>query len=124
MLLERRGYWGCLVADGVFAGLCPACGGDLTFAEVESSTCKSTGGRLCSFGFDDEFERVLGFFEAAVGASPRVFQKLWGYVSLRRELAAVAPTGMGKTSFSTVMALFLGEERLQIIPYSFRRRSL
>ncbi|MEM2330119.1 MAG: hypothetical protein QXL59_04765, partial [Candidatus Jordarchaeales archaeon] len=88
------------MSDAVFAGLCPSCGGDLTLAEVESSTCKSTGRRLCSFSIDDDFNRFLEFFERAVGASPRALQRLWARRVLRGEsFAAVAPTGTGKTAF-------------------------
>ncbi|MEM2047051.1 MAG: reverse gyrase [Candidatus Jordarchaeales archaeon] len=102
------------MSDAVFAGLCPSCGGDLTLAEVESSTCKSTGRRLCSFSIDDDFNRFLEFFERAVGASPRALQRLWARRVLRGEsFAAVAPTGTGKTAFGAVMALFLAERGLK-----------
>lgn len=102
------------MADGLFAGLCPSCGGDLTLDEVESLTCKNTGARLCLFSIDEEFKEFLEFFRTAVGANPRALQRLWARRILRGEsFAAVAPTGTGKTSFGAAMALFLAGRGLK-----------
>jgi len=60
------------------------------------------------------FER---FFEQAVGARPWSLQRLWAKrVFLGESFAVVAPTGVGKTTFGLLTALFLDPKALLIFP--------
>ena len=60
------------------------------------------------------FER---FFEQAVGARPWSLQRLWSKrIFLGESFAIVAPTGVGKTTFGLVTALFLEPKVLLIFP--------
>lgn len=91
----------------VYAGLCPACGKDLASKELESGICTVQKRRLCSFPQDEEVESFLQFFKTCVGEA-RSLQRLWARRVIRGDsFAAVAPTGIGKTSFGTAMALYL-----------------
>ncbi|NPA41304.1 MAG: reverse gyrase [Aquificae bacterium] len=57
------------------------------------------------------------FFKKAVGAPPWSLQKLWAKrVLMGQSFAVVAPTGVGKTTFGFVTALFLEPKALLIFP--------
>ena len=93
--------------EAVYEALCSACGGDLSVAEAEAKRCGTRHRPLCIAGEDALVEEFLRFFEKSVGKA-RALQRLWARRVLRGEsFAAVAPTGVGKTSFGAAMALFL-----------------
>ena len=61
-----------------------------------------------------EFER---FFEEAVGSKPWSLQRLWAKrVFMNQSFAIVAPTGVGKTTFGLITALFLESRSLLVFP--------
>lgn len=91
----------------VYAGLCHSCGGDLSSDEISSHSCFRRNSPLCYFKYETLYQEFIEFFEKAIG-SPRAIQKFWARRILNGEsFAAVAPTGIGKTSFGAVMSLFL-----------------
>ncbi len=91
----------------IYANLCPACGKDLHDYEIEEKICKDRSWPLCRFKGDKIVDEFFSFFKKCVG-EPRAIQKMWARRILRGEsFAATAPTGVGKTSFGLVMALFL-----------------
>lgn len=91
----------------VYAGLCSACGGDLCAEEAMRGMCARENTPLLKAEEDKVVGEFFSFFKRAVG-EPRSLQRLWAHRILRGEsFAAVAPTGIGKTSFGTTIALFL-----------------
>ncbi len=91
----------------VYRKLCPQCGLELTVEEVEKGVCfkKRTG--LCRFSIDERVREFLEFFKKVVGDSTSL-QKMWARRVIAGEsFAAVAPTGVGKTTFGLAMAAFL-----------------
>ncbi|AEA46919.1 reverse gyrase [Archaeoglobus veneficus] len=106
------------MVEAIYAGLCPACGGDLKTSEAKTGKC-SRNIPLCRFAGDEVVEEFIEFFRNAIG-EPRAVQKFWARRILRGEsFAAVAPTGIGKTSFGAAMALFLatkGKKSYIILP--------
>ncbi|MEM0089326.1 MAG: reverse gyrase [Archaeoglobaceae archaeon] len=101
----------------IYEDLCPICGKDLSFEEIEKGLCLTEKKKICEeLGF--EFE---SFFEKCV-APLREIQRMWAKRILRGEsFSLVAPTGIGKTSFGLSMALFLatkGKKSYVIFPTS------
>ena len=93
--------------DAVYANLCPVCGDDLSYEEIEKGLCEKTHIHLCRFPEDVVVEEFFSFFRRCVG-EPRAIQRLWAKRILRGEsFAATAPTGIGKTSFGLAISLFL-----------------
>jgi reverse gyrase len=91
----------------IYENLCPVCGGDLSFEEIERGICLNKKTRICEES-ELEFEK---FFEKCV-APLREIQRMWAKRILRGEsFSLVAPTGIGKTSFGLVMSLFLAKKR-------------
>lgn len=91
----------------VYEELCPICGKDLSFEEIEKGICFAEKKRICE-GVELEFE---SFFEKCI-ASIRGIQRMWAKRILRGEsFSLIAPTGIGKTSFGLSMALFLATKK-------------
>jgi reverse gyrase len=91
----------------LYANLCPVCGRDLGSDELHHGRCKFKKFRLCSLKGDRLVREFFDFFKRVVG-EPRAVQRFWAKRIVKGEsFAAVAPTGIGKTSFGSVMALFL-----------------
>ncbi len=91
----------------VYRGLCPQCGKDLRSEEVESGFCAKKKKPLCLLPVDYRVEDFLSFFKKVVG-EPTSLQKMWAKRILSGEsFAAVAPTGVGKTTFGLAMSVFL-----------------
>lgn len=107
------------VPKAIYANLCPICSEDLTYEELSNNICATERRRLDYIPQDEEVESFLEFFRKCIG-EPRYLQKLWARRILRGEsFAAVAPTGIGKTSFGTAMALYLasrGKRAYIILP--------
>ncbi|MBO8181302.1 MAG: reverse gyrase [Archaeoglobus sp.] len=92
----------------IYSSLCPVCGGDLAYDEVEVRTCKKKNTPLCVE--NERCENFIRFFRKAIG-EPRAIQKTWAKRILSGEsFAAIAPTGIGKTSFGIAISLFLATE--------------
>ncbi len=91
----------------IYENLCPVCGGDLSFEEIERGICLNKKTRICEES-ELEFEK---FFEKCV-APLREIQRMWAKRILRGEsFSLVAPTGIGKTSFGLAMSLFLAKKK-------------
>ncbi|EDP75277.1 reverse gyrase [Hydrogenivirga sp. 128-5-R1-1] len=115
---------------------CPNCGGAISderlgrglpcyrcLPEPSDDVCGALGSlhRLKALLPFCETERRLSefekFFEKAVGARPWSLQRLWAKrVFMGHSFAVVAPTGVGKTTFGLVSALFLKPKVLLIFP--------
>ncbi len=93
----------------VYRNLCPQCGKDVSVEEVKSGICRRTKNPLCRFKLDNYVERFLDFFSKVIG-TPTSLQKMWARRILSGEsFAAVAPTGVGKTTFGIAMSIFLAK---------------
>lgn len=90
-----------------YANLCSVCHKDVTWEELEKSYCRFKKLPQCSSFLDKIYKEFEEFFKKIIG-EPRSIQKFWAKRVLSFEsFAAVAPTGIGKTSFGSAMALFL-----------------
>lgn len=115
----------------VYRGMCPNCGGDITDQEllwpgvcakclpqppdnrekVYSELAKLGGDYVKVLEVDLELRRFIEFFKFLTGSKPWALQEVWAKrVLMRRSFSIVAPTGIGKTLFGLVMALFLAEK--------------
>ncbi len=105
----------------IYKNLCHVCGNDFDTEEAEKGVCKKKNKVMCRFYEDFIVEEFFKFFEKIVG-EPRAIQKFWAKRILRGEsFAAVAPTGIGKTTFGSAIALFLalkGRKCYIILPTS------
>jgi len=91
----------------IYKNLCHVCGNDFDTEEAEKGVCKKKNRIMCRFYEDFIVEEFFKFFKKIVG-EPRAIQKFWAKRILRGEsFAAVAPTGIGKTTFGSAIALFL-----------------
>ena len=91
----------------IYKNLCHVCGNDFDTEEAEKGICKKKNRIMCRFYEDFIVEEFFKFFKKIVG-EPRAIQKFWAKRILRGEsFAAVAPTGIGKTTFGSAIALFL-----------------
>lgn len=97
--------------DVRYAELCSLCGGDIEREEIEKGVCKEENKSLCYFEEDRLFQEFSNFFERGVGEL-RELQKSWAKRVLRgKSFAAVAPTGIGKSTLGIAVALFLAERK-------------
>ena len=88
-----------------YANLCPVCKKDLTTEEINKNLCKEKN--IPIYKESHTLQEFLKFFEKGIG-KPRALQIFWAKRILRGEsFAAVAPTGIGKSSFGIAMAVFL-----------------
>ncbi len=95
----------------IYRKLCPQCGENLSLKEVEESICYKKKVPLCRFKVDYKVDEFLKFFKEVVG-SPTSLQKMWAKRVLSNEsFAAVAPTGVGKTTFGIAMSIFLAKQK-------------
>jgi len=93
--------------EAKYANLCPICSRDLETREIFENKCKEKNRPLCYFEEEKLLQEFLKFFEKGIGKA-RALQKFWAKRILRGEsFAAVAPTGIGKSSFGIAMSLFL-----------------
>jgi len=110
----------------IFEGLCPNCGGEISsdrllrglpcegcFPYEEGEVCELlTEGKYAEFcKLLKRLESWENFFKEKVGSSPWSLQRSWARkVFLKRSFALLAPTGVGKTTFGLLTALFLARE--------------
>jgi len=128
----------------IYRGMCPNCGGDISNLELLSSgvcsKCLPTpigdkekvylelikSGRIGEYArvLEVEFElkRFSEFFSSLIGSKPWALQEVWAKrVLMGRSFSIVAPTGIGKTLFGLIMALYLaskGKKSYIIVPTS------
>ncbi len=115
---------------------CPNCGGAISSDRLEKGLpcyrcLPEPDGEVCSLleregrlkllkpfcETDEKLEEFSEFFERGVGAKPWSLQRVWAKrVFMNHSFAIVAPTGVGKTTFGLVMALFLEPKVLMIFP--------
>lgn len=102
-----------------YENLCQLCGKDVYEREIEENVCFRTKKTLCSHSIDSQVDSFKKFFIKAFG-EPRAIQLFWARRVFQNEsFAAVAPTGIGKTSFGIAMSLFLannGKKAYLIFP--------
>ncbi len=92
--------------QAIYANLCQVCGNDFTVEEALEGVCKKRNLKMCRYKFDKVVEEFFEFFRKIIG-EPRSIQRFWAKRILRGEsFAAVAPTGIGKTSFGSAVSLF------------------
>ena len=95
--------------NAIYSNLCPICHGDLSVEEIEKKKCKKKNLELEKVYEIPELEAFSQFFSSRVGEL-RALQKLWAKRVLSKEsFAAVAPTGIGKSTFGIAMAAFLAK---------------
>jgi len=114
--------------NALFSELCPNCGGDIeSHRLLRGLPCKNclpqeaereevcrfleegALGELCQV--EEKVERWGKLFEKTVGSHPWSLQRSWiRKVFLGRSFALLAPTGVGKTTFGLLTALFLSKE--------------
>lgn len=88
----------------IYENLCPICGKDLNWREINERICEFEKRKFCS---EEDIEKFIEFFKKVVG-EPREIQRMWAKRVLRGEsFALTAPTGIGKTSFGLAISLFL-----------------
>lgn len=93
-----------------YENLCGICHSTLTDEEIERKVCSRKHIPLCAHYVDRLTEEFSEFFRKAVG-EPRSIQLFWARRIFQNEsFAAVAPTGIGKTSFGILMSLFLARK--------------
>jgi len=93
-----------------YENLCGVCGGSLADFEIEGGFCRNKKQTLCSQYLDRLEREFEEFFKKAIG-NLRELQRFWmRRIFFKESFAAVAPTGIGKTSFGLVMALFLAKK--------------
>ncbi|MEM2699803.1 MAG: reverse gyrase [Candidatus Bathyarchaeia archaeon] len=134
----------------IYRGMCPNCGGDISDQELLTvgvcSRCLPTtvrdsesvylelvkrgkiGGYAKVLEIEFELKRFSEFFSMLVGSRPWALQEVWAKrVLMGRSFSIVAPTGIGKTLFGLVMALYLarkGKKSYIIVPTSLLVRHL
>ncbi|MEM2266345.1 MAG: hypothetical protein QW687_05905, partial [Candidatus Hadarchaeales archaeon] len=60
---------------------------------------------------EEEVEEFCKFFAMLMDSKPWALQEVWARrVLLKRSFSLVAPTGIGKTHFGLVMALYLAQK--------------
>jgi len=95
----------------IYRELCPQCHGYLDWEEIENNVCKITGKRLSLTNEEEIYSEFERFFEYLFKSRPRAIQRMWARRILSgNSFAAIAPTGVGKTSFGIVMSMFLSSK--------------
>jgi len=117
----------------IYREMCPNCGGDIIDRELLSSgVCskclptpimdkekiyqklieKGRAGEYARFlEIEFELEKFREFFSLLVGSKPWALQEVWAKrVLMGRSFSIVAPTGIGKTLFGLMMALYLARK--------------
>ncbi len=90
-----------------YKNLCPQCSSSINEIELANLECNRTKTSLCHEEIDSLISEFSEFFRKTIGEI-RGVQLFWARRILQKEsFAAVAPTGIGKTSFGIVMSLFL-----------------
>ncbi|MEM1586664.1 MAG: reverse gyrase [Candidatus Bathyarchaeia archaeon] len=128
----------------IYRGMCPNCGGDISDLELLSTgVCRKClpeqvtdkdkvylnlvkSGRIGEYTkiLEVEFElkRFSEFFSSLIGSRLWALQEVWAKrVLMGRSFSIVAPTGIGKTHFGLIMALYLarkGKKSYVIVPTS------
>ena len=95
----------------IYEELCPQCGEDLTWGEIEKNFCEKKKKKLSYTSLSWEYRKFEDFFREKMKSPPRALQRMWAKRILGgQSFAAIAPTGIGKTSFGIIMALYLAEK--------------
>ena len=96
--------------EAEYFNLCPKCGKSLSLEECSKGICKNLQQELFSCEESGLVQEFLDLFSKLIG-KPRAIQKFWAKRLIRGEsFAAVAPTGIGKTSFGVAFAFFLAKK--------------
>jgi len=94
----------------VYKNLCPVCGGDLEWKEIESGNCNRLGTTFLSLE-EDSFREFSDFFEERTGMQLKSLQRYFAKKLLSGlSFSAFAPTGYGKTLLGLVYSAYLAEK--------------
>ena len=94
----------------IYENLCAVCGKNLEEEEISSGICKNKKIPFESYFKDEKEEKFGKLFKRAVGKL-REIQKLWVRRLMSGEsFTMVAPTGIGKTTFGIIAAIFFAFE--------------
>ncbi len=103
-----------------FENLCPVCKKDLEVDEIEENLCKKENKKISYFSWFKEYEKIEELFKKVINSSPKSIQRAWiKRVAKKESFCVVAPTGIGKTSFGIVTALYFahaGKKSYIILP--------
>ncbi len=115
----------------IYKSSCPNCGEDISDLRLRKglpcSKCYNFAEYYCKHKeilknlrnyceFNEELRKFISFFKKKIG-DPWSLQISWARrVLLGRSFALVAPTGVGKTTFGTIMAQYLKGKRYMILP--------
>ncbi|MEM2850011.1 MAG: reverse gyrase, partial [Candidatus Bathyarchaeia archaeon] len=116
----------------IFKNLCPNCNGDIddyraftglpcrhclpvehvTSSSLQTSIVKPSRSYLELISVNEQLNKFTSFFEKATDSPPWAAQRVWARrIFSGRSFALIAPTGMGKTVFGSIIALFLTREK-------------
>ncbi|MEM2240094.1 MAG: reverse gyrase [Candidatus Bathyarchaeia archaeon] len=116
----------------IFKNLCPNCSGDIeddrafaglpcrqclpvehvTSSSLQTLIVKPSRSYLELTYINEQLNKFTSFFEKATSSQPWAAQRVWARrIFSGRSFALIAPTGMGKTVFGSIMALFLAGEK-------------
>lgn len=116
----------------IFKNLCPNCNGDIddyraftglpcrhclpvehvTSSSLQTSIVKPSKSYLELISVNEQLNKFTSFFEKTTDSPPWAAQRVWARrIFSGRSFALIAPTGMGKTVFGSIIALFLTREK-------------
>jgi len=94
----------------IYENLCAVCGKNLEDREISSGICSNKNISFSDYFKDEREEKFEKLFERAVGKL-REIQKFWVRRLISGEsFTTVAPTGIGKTTFGIIAAIFFAFE--------------
>ncbi len=95
----------------IYGELCPQCGGDLSWFEIEENICRKKKKKLEYNELTWNYREFENFFVEKIGSEPRALQRMWARRVLSgHSFAAIAPTGIGKTLFGVLMASYFAKK--------------
>lgn len=105
-----------------YKNLCPVCGEDISVKELEKGVCEKENKTFASIFLEEREILFRKIFSQLIG-EPRSIQNLWIRRIIKNEsFTAVAPTGLGKTTFGLITSLFFSFERKKtyiLVPTTF-----
>lgn len=84
---------------------------------LQQSSCSKVGDAKVYCQLTQRLEDYVQFFQANFGFQPFSLNRYWAKKTLKREsFSIIAPTGIGKTTFGTVMAHFFEGKIYYLVP--------
>jgi len=105
-----------------YKNLCPVCKENISAEELEKEICQKENKPFLSV-FLEERETFFRKIFSQITGEPRSIQNLWIKRIVKNEsFTAIAPTGLGKTTFGLITSLFFSLERKKtyiLVPTTF-----